>query len=75
MQLELLRKRQAVRIASTRQEEFSPQSTATLERLREQNMGPEDFEKSIWFRKDQMHVMAPEGVSTCRSKKTPKENR
>ena len=33
------------------------------------NMSPEDFEKSLWFRKDQMHVIAPEGVSTCRSKK------
>ena len=31
-------------------------------------MSPEDFEKSLWFRKDQMHVIAPEGVSTCRSK-------
>ena len=39
------------------------------------NMSPEDFEKRLWFRKDQMHAMAPEGVSTCRSKKkTPKEN-
>ena len=32
------------------------------------NMGREDFEKSLWFRKDRMHVTAPEGVSTCRSK-------
>ena len=32
------------------------------------DMSPEDFEKSLWFRKDQVHVMAPEGVSTCRSK-------
>ena len=32
------------------------------------NMSPEDYEKSLWFRKDQMHVIAPEGVSTCRSK-------
>ena len=31
-------------------------------------MRPEDVEKSLWFRKDQMHVIAPEGVSTCRSK-------
>ena len=30
-------------------------------------MSPEDFEQSLWFRKDQMHVIAPEGVSTCRS--------
>ena len=36
------------------------------------NMSPEDFEESLWFRKDQMHVTAPKGVSTCRSKK-PKE--
>ena len=32
------------------------------------NMSPEDFEKKLWFRKEQMHVMAPEGVSTCRSR-------
>ena len=32
------------------------------------NMSPEDFEKSLWFRKEQMYVMAPEGVSTCRSR-------
>ena len=32
------------------------------------NMSPVDFEKSLWFRKDQVHVIAPEGVSTCRSK-------
>ena len=38
------------------------------------NMSPEDFEKNFWFRKDQMHVIAPEGVSTCWSKKMPKEN-
>ena len=31
------------------------------------NMSPEDVVKSLWFRKDQMHVVAPEGVSTCRS--------
>ena len=32
------------------------------------DMSPEDSVKSLWFRKDQMHVIAPEGVSTCRSK-------
>ena len=32
------------------------------------NMSPEDFEKSLWFRKEQMYVMAPEGVSTRRSR-------
>ena len=32
------------------------------------NMSPEDFERSFWFRKEQMFVMAPEGVSTCRSR-------
>ena len=32
------------------------------------NMSPMDFEKSLWFRKDRLHVIAPEGVSTCRSK-------
>ena len=32
------------------------------------NMSPEDFEKSLWFRKDQMHVIAPEGVPTSRLK-------
>ena len=33
------------------------------------NISPEDPEKSLWFRNDRMHVIAPEGVSTCRSKK------
>ena len=37
------------------------------------NMSPEDFEKSLWFRKDNMHVIAPEGVSTCRSKMPKKK--
>ena len=37
-------------------------------KARDANMRPEDFEKSLWFRKDQMHVIAPEGVSTCRSR-------
>ena len=37
------------------------------------NMSPEDFEKSLWFRKEQMFVISPGGVSTCRSK-MPKEN-
>ena len=32
-------------------------------------MSPEDFEKSLWFRKDQMNVIAPAGAPTCRSKK------
>ena len=36
-------------------------------------MSPEDFEKTLWFRKDQMHVLAPAGVSTCRSKNTEGE--
>ena len=36
-------------------------------------MSPEDFEKSFWFRKDQMHVIAPEGVSTCRSTNAKRE--
>ena len=31
-------------------------------------MSTEDFEKSFWFRKDQLLVIAPAGVSTCRSK-------
>ena len=30
---------------------------------------PVDFEKSLWFRQDQMHVIAPKEASTCRSKK------
>ena len=38
------------------------------------DMSPEDFEKSLWFRKDQVHAIAPEGVSTCRLKKMSKEN-
>ena len=32
------------------------------------DMSPEDFERSLRFRKDQMHEIAPERVSTCRSK-------
>ena len=32
------------------------------------NMSPQDFEKSLSFRKDQIHLIAPAGVSTCRSK-------
>ena len=32
------------------------------------NMCPEDFEKSLWFRRERMHVVAPKEVSTCRSK-------
>ena len=31
-------------------------------------MSPVDFEKSLWFRKNQMHVVAPEKASTCWSK-------
>ena len=32
------------------------------------NMCPEDFEKSLWFQRETMHVVALRGVSTCRSK-------
>ena len=32
------------------------------------NMGPEDFDKSLWFQREQMHVVAPKEASTCRSK-------
>ena len=32
------------------------------------NMRQEDSEISLWFRIEQMYVMAPEGVSTCRSR-------
>ena len=32
------------------------------------NMCPEDFEKSLWFRRERMHVVAPKEASTCRSK-------
>ena len=28
------------------------------------DMSPEDFDKSLWFRKDQVHAIAPEGAST-----------
>ena len=28
----------------------------------------EDFEKSLWFQREMMHVVAPKGASTCRSK-------
>ena len=33
------------------------------------NMSPVDVEKSLCFRKDQTHVVAPEKASTCRSKR------
>ena len=29
------------------------------------NMCPEDFEKSLWFQREQMHVVAPKEASTC----------
>ena len=32
------------------------------------NMCPEDFEKSLWFRREWMHVVAPKEAPTCRSK-------
>ena len=32
------------------------------------NMCPEDFEKSLWFQKEQMYVVVPKEASTCRSK-------
>ena len=32
------------------------------------DMSQVDFEKSHRFRKDRMHVIVPEGASTCRSK-------
>ena len=31
------------------------------------NMCPEDFEKSLWFQRELMHVVAPKEASTCRS--------
>ena len=37
------------------------------------NMSPVDFEKSLWFQKNRMHVVAPEKASTCRSKGTKGE--
>ena len=37
------------------------------------NISPEDSEKRQWFRNDRMHVTAPEGVSTCRSKNAERE--
>ena len=37
------------------------------------NMCPEDFEKSLWFHKEQTHVVAPKEGSTCRSKGTKGE--
>ena len=37
------------------------------------NTRPKDFDKSLSFRKDQMHVVAPEKASTCRSKSTKGE--
>ena len=32
------------------------------------NMCPKDFEKSLRFQREQMHVVAPKEASTCRSK-------
>ena len=28
----------------------------------------EDFEKSLWFQREKMHVVAPKEASTCRAK-------
>ena len=58
-------------------ERWTPRNEALLEALVKQantlvacdaNMSPEDVEKSLWFRKERMHVLASNGVSTCRSK-------
>ena len=32
------------------------------------NVSPVEFEKSIWFQRNRMHVVAPEKASMCRSK-------
>ena len=32
------------------------------------NTCPGDFDKSLWFRRERMHVVAPKEASTCRSK-------
>ena len=32
------------------------------------NMCPKDFEKSLWFQREQVHVVPPKEASTCRSK-------
>ena len=37
------------------------------------NMCPVEFEKSLWFRKGRMNVIAPEGASTCSSKSAQEE--
>ena len=37
------------------------------------NMSPKDFEKSLWFQKDRMHVIAPEECQLA-DQKMPKEN-
>ena len=60
-------------------EGWTPRDEAILERARatkhpwlvacDANMSPVDFEKSLRFPEDHMHVTAPEGVSTCWSKK------
>ena len=47
---------------------MKPRARTTRRPWCDANMCPEYFEKTLWFRKDQMHVIAPEGVSTCRSK-------
>ena len=57
-------------------EEWSPRNEAILEAVLNRarttkhpwltacdaDMSPEDFKKSLWFRKDLMHEVAPEGV-------------
>ena len=32
------------------------------------NMCPEDFEKSLWFQREQMYLVVPKEASACRSK-------
>ena len=36
-------------------------------------MSPVEFQKSLWFQRNQMHVVAPEKASTCRSNGTKGE--
>ena len=37
------------------------------------SMSPVEFQKSLWFQRNQMHVVAPEKSSTCRSNGTKGE--
>ena len=51
-------------------EGWTPRNEALLKAvLKQATTTPvEDFEKSVWFQREQMHVVAPKEASTCKSK-------